>query len=147
MKKQAKPTKKGKAGDEKFPGYPKYPAQEDIMNRANRVEMGLDGEAAAGPLDPSKVKTVRKTTTSKHNESDVTKDDLQALGDTELESDEGDDELLKKRIYPVDFSGEDLDVPGVEDDDASERIGSEDEENNSYSLGGDDHDDLEEDHT
>ncbi|AYB35758.1 hypothetical protein D4L85_29315 [Chryseolinea soli] len=88
-----------------------------------------------------------RKTTGKHNESDVTKDDLQALGDTELESDEGDDELLKKRIYPVDFSGEDLDIPGVEDDDASERIGSEDEENNSYSLGGDDHEDLEEDHT
>lgn len=146
MKKQAKPTKKGKAGDEEFPGYPKYPAGEDIMNRADRVEMSMDGETAEEALDPSKVKTVRKTA-GERNESDVTKDDLQALGDTELESDEGDDELLKKRIYPVDFSGEDLDIPGVEADDASERIGSEDEENNSYSLGGDDHEDLEEDHT
>jgi len=39
----------------------------------------------------------------------------------------------------------DLDVPGSELDDKSEAIGSEDEENNYYSLGGDDHDDLEED--
>lgn len=37
-----------------------------------------------------------------------------------------------------------LDVPGAELDDASEAIGSEDEENNYYSLGGDNHDDLEE---
>jgi hypothetical protein len=41
--------------------------------------------------------------------------------------------------------GEDLDVPGGELDDADEAIGEEDEENNYYSLGGDDHDDLEED--
>jgi hypothetical protein len=146
MKKQAKPTKQGKKDDEKFPGYPKYPAQDDIMNQADRVGMSLDGEAEEEALDPSKVKIVRKTT-GKHNESDVTKDDLQALGDTELESDEGDDELLKNRIYPVDFSGEDLDIPGSEDDDAAERIGSEDEENNSYSLGGENHEDLEEDHS
>jgi len=44
-----------------------------------------------------------------------------------------------------DESGEiDLDIPGSELDDLQEDIGSEDEENNYYSLGGDDHDDLEE---
>ena len=50
-------------------------------------------------------------------------------------------ELDKKNV----LSGEDLDVPGSELDDDQEAIGSEDEENNYYSLGGDDHDDLEED--
>jgi hypothetical protein len=39
-----------------------------------------------------------------------------------------------------------LDIPGSELDDDMENIGSEDEENNYYSLGGDDHNDLEEDH-
>ena len=43
------------------------------------------------------------------------------------------------------FDVEDLDVPGAELDDTQEAIGSEDEENNYYSLGGDDHEDLEED--
>lgn len=38
----------------------------------------------------------------------------------------------------------DLDVPGSELDDADEDIGNEDEENNFYSIGGDDHDNLEE---
>jgi hypothetical protein len=42
-------------------------------------------------------------------------------------------------------TGDDLDVPGAELDDAQEEIGSEDEENNYYSLGGDDHEDLDED--
>ncbi|HLT87931.1 MAG TPA: hypothetical protein VKZ57_10090 [Sphingobacterium sp.] len=38
---------------------------------------------------------------------------------------------------------EGLDVPGSELDDTQEDIGSEDEENNYYSLGGDNHEDLE----
>ena len=42
-------------------------------------------------------------------------------------------------------TGDDLDVPGSELDDAAEATGDEDEENNYYSLGGDNHDDLEED--
>ena len=37
-----------------------------------------------------------------------------------------------------------LDVPGAELDDKSEDIGEEDEENNYYSLGGDNHENLEE---
>jgi hypothetical protein len=41
--------------------------------------------------------------------------------------------------------GDDLDVPGSELDDEQENIGSEDEENNYYSIGGDNHNDLEED--
>lgn len=36
-----------------------------------------------------------------------------------------------------DVSGSDLDIPGAELDDESEANGSEDEENNHYSLGGD----------
>ena len=71
------------------------------------------------------------------NESDVTKEDLEALGPKDLSMDMGDDETLKNRVWPVDMAGEDLDVPGSELDDQSESVGSEDEENNSYSIGGD----------
>lgn len=78
------------------------------------------------------------------NEADVTKEDLEALGPKDLSQDMGDDEDLKHRVYPLDFSGKNLDIPGVELDDASEEIGSEDEENNSYSIGGDAHENLEE---
>jgi len=44
-----------------------------------------------------------------------------------------------------DMTGEDLDVPGSKDDVAIANFGKEDEENNYYSLGGDNHNDLEED--
>ena len=50
-----------------------------------------------------------------------------------------------EKDFNDDESGSDLDVPGSELDDEDEKIGSEDEENNYYSLGGDDHDDLEDD--
>jgi hypothetical protein len=50
-----------------------------------------------------------------------------------------------EKSFEDDVSGDDLDVPGSELDDKEEAIGSEDEENNYYSLGGGDHNDLEED--
>jgi hypothetical protein len=50
-----------------------------------------------------------------------------------------------EKDFVEDQSGSDLDVPGSELDDEQEKIGSEDEENNYYSLGGDDHNDLDED--
>lgn len=50
-----------------------------------------------------------------------------------------------ERDIDLEHPGQDLDVPGAELDDEQEKIGSEDEENNYYSIGGDDHNDLEED--
>jgi hypothetical protein len=44
-----------------------------------------------------------------------------------------------------DIPGGDLDIPGSELDDEQENIGNEDEENNYYSIGGDDHNNLDED--
>jgi hypothetical protein len=51
---------------------------------------------------------------------------------------------LNEKDFDDDMSGSDLDIPGSELDDNQENIGNEDEENNYYSLGGDDHNDLDE---
>ena len=51
-----------------------------------------------------------------------------------LDNTDEDGELLNENESAFDISGEDLDVPGAEFDDANEAIGEEDEENNSYSL-------------
>jgi hypothetical protein len=48
--------------------------------------------------------------------------------------------------FSDDVTGDDLDIPGSELDDDTEMRGDEDEENNYYSLGGDNHNDLEEDY-
>lgn len=75
-------------------------------------------ESSRNPEDPSNIKKQSVTDiTGKFNEMD----------------------------FDDDVSGADLDIPGSELDDELEFIGSEDEENNYYSLGGDDHNDLEED--
>jgi hypothetical protein len=103
-----------KSGDQneenKTPGY----AEEDIQNGMGKEE----------DVDTS--------------ESELTEDDLEALGPKDLSMDGGDDEDLAHRVHPADFSGKDLDVPGAELDDAQEDIGSEDEENNSYSFSNND---------
>ena len=53
--------------------------------------------------------------------------------------------VIKAKNKTEKILGEELDVPGAELDDKDEAVGEEDEENNYYSLGGDNHDDLEED--
>ena len=56
---------------------------------------------------------------------------MKQLNAAALDSTDDDGEKLNESS---DMSGRDLDVPGSEDDDADEKIGEEDEENNSYSI-------------
>lgn len=51
---------------------------------------------------------------------------------------------INEKDFTDDVSGSDLDIPGAELDDSQEALGSEDEENNYYSLGGDNHETQEE---
>ena len=64
------------------------------------------------------------------SESMATMDDEQ-LHAAALDSTDDEGEKLNESS---DMSGSDLDVPGSEADDADEKIGEEDEENNSYSI-------------
>ncbi|MEP7144031.1 MAG: hypothetical protein ABI707_14210 [Ferruginibacter sp.] len=57
----------------------------------------------------------------------------------------GDEDAQEIKGEGEEIMGTDLDVPGAELDDKNEAIGEEDEENNYYSLGGDNHNDLDED--
>ena len=149
--------KKNQDTEEEFPGYPHYPAKDDIMNQkdVDRVEADLDDLSRANltssALPDKSVKTpeanAKRPAVGDMDddnivkegvgaETDVTPDDLLALG--EKDADFGRREALE-------VTGEDLDVPGAEADDANEDIGEEDEENNYYSLGGDAHENLDED--
>src|SRR5882672_2636871 len=73
------------------------------------------------------------------------KDDIYSKDKEEdLDLDDGLKKTKKAKKTPKDMLSEDeLDVPGANLDD-DEAVGEEDEENSYYSLGGDDHDDLEE---
>lgn len=143
-------TSAGKAtttkANKEFPGYPKYSPDEDITRNATRIDENLDDEVLTQVKHNKEVKSSEaqaepaddlSNETEQKNKFDVTDEDLEALGPKDLSMDMGDDEQLKHRTRPVDFSAKDLDIPGSELDDEQEEKGSEDEENNSYSLGGD----------
>ena len=90
-----------------LPGYPTYPATEDIYSQCKEEK----------EINPEDV---------------VMKKENEVIGTNNVKD------------FKNDFTGNDLDVPGAELDDSQEAIGSEDEENNYYSIGGDNHDNLEE---
>jgi hypothetical protein len=135
--------------NQEFPGYPKYNADEDITRNATRIDENLDDEVLTQvkhnkepKINPDQGQEDSiddsNTDVDKNPKGDfeVTGEDLEALGPKDLSMDMGDDEQLKHRTRPVDFAAKDLDIPGSELDDEQEEKGSEDEENNSYSLGG-----------
>jgi hypothetical protein len=63
------------------------------------------------------------------------------MDDGHVEKEEDIDPDEKNEVDPEEiFTGDDLDIPGGELDDLMEDNGDEDEENNYYSLGGDNHD-------
>jgi hypothetical protein len=101
--KNAPGPEKDEERNDDLPGYPKYPAREDIYNQYKE-------EKDADPEEIFRRKlSLEDAGPGTNNE----------LG------------------FKNDLSGSDLDIPGSELDDAQEDIGSEDEENNFYSLGGD----------
>lgn len=145
--------------DQDFPGYPHYPAREDIMDQRNdytrenidvenlpnsrnntgvnqRFLAGQNRERAEDAMIPGPA-TDDDLDIRPGTDADVSNDDLATLNasDAELGA-------------PQNVSNEemnDLDIPGSELDDENEALGEEDEENNYYSLGGDRHESQEED--
>lgn len=135
--------------DQEFPGYPHYPASEDLLPK-------IHPEVGTGKRPQhDDVRIVMGT------EADVNAEDLALLGKKEHNMDGGDDELLEhyEGLDNTDLdgdplneysgtltsTGDDLDIPGVELDALDGLSGFEDEENDYYSLGGDSKDALEED--
>jgi hypothetical protein len=64
------------------------------------------------------------------------------LRKSELDQDDDDGTPLNEGSTATDVSGGDLDTSGTDEDDQMEDIGEEDEENNFYSLGGDNNESL-----
>ncbi|MDB5232563.1 MAG: hypothetical protein JWN76_3368 [Chitinophagaceae bacterium] len=172
-----KPGEVQKSNDENidrdFPGYPHYPAREDIMqpgNHTERVTADVDGvskadinymhldnptKTTAQPADPTRIEDQEDLGIVEGTEADVTDDDLEVLGAVDRDMDMNEDERRLDDDFKVAHDTDEveavdehlnkvhdaeLDVPGEELDDNNEGIGEEDEENNYYSLGGDEKD-------
>jgi hypothetical protein len=146
--------------DQDFPGYPHYPAKEDIMDQrtdSHRVDLDVEnlpsGHNATGVSQRFLAGQNReRAEEAMEPQPALGKDDLDIRMGTEADVDEDDMAVLNSSNAeigtPQNVSNEDLadlDIPGSELDDANENIGEEDEENNYYSLGSDRHEGQEED--
>jgi len=136
-----------------LPEVKDIPGQEHV--RAPRLGELADNTASSDDEEGDDVLGSEEVDIEPGTDADVTAEERRMLENTEeLDADSRDDEaLIESRLDDVDddgdplnekgfgddFSGEDLDVPGSEDDDQDEELGEEDEENNSYSI--DDNDD------
>jgi hypothetical protein len=120
------------------------PGQEHVrppeLKEFTDVTISSDDEEGKGIFEEDEIEmdsdtnvsAVEKDLLRKSSGGRDTNDENQ-LRDAKLDAVDNEGDPLNERN---DLAANDLDVPGSEDDDANEEIGEEDEENNSYSLGG-----------
>lgn len=84
--------------------------------------------------EDSNVSQTEKDDLSK-SANDMPGDD-ENLREAALDSTDDDGTPLNEESFKKNVTGTDLDVPGAQQDDANEKIGEEDEENNEYSIAG-----------
>lgn len=142
--------------DQDFPGYPHYPAREDIMDKRNDyTKENIDVENLPNSKNVTGVNQ-RYLSGQNRDKGEIPKnenDELEISEGTDADVDDDDLAILNSTDAeigrPQNVSNEDLesdlDIPGSELDDENEELGEEDEENNYYSLGGDRHESQEED--
>jgi hypothetical protein len=147
---------------DKLQGYPHYPSKEDIMlanNNNGKVPIG-ENKVPEPPYNDTVDERDKDVSIVKGTEADITPEDLRMLESTDQNMDTPDarnlvyssldntdldgDPLNADNSLMDDVAGTDLDIPGASADDRDELIGEEDEENNLYSLGGDNHESQEE---
>lgn len=181
--------------DQDFPGYPHYPANEDMMDKRtdnHRVDIDVEnlpnnrnatgvserfmarqGSENEGSESPVQGAAGRNTESIRGvgegdeleikmgTEADVDGDELKALSDDDYLPTADEDRLRGAALDNTDFDGEelnevgfglgraqsdtDLDMNTSPDETASDALGQGDEENKYYSLGGDRHENLDED--
>lgn len=104
---------------------------EDIFNENIDEEIRNDPDSNVSPMEKKDLFISTR---------DMPGDD-ENLRHAALDSTDEDGTPLNEDSFNANISPDDLDVPGAGLDDENEKIGEEDEENNEYSLGGDNHDD------
>lgn len=149
-------TNKDQGDDKNYPGYPHYPAKDDLTQPSNNNGRMEQKQPRREPTD--NLEEDPDTDIVMGTDADVTDEDIRMLdradqgmayGDDKnlieasLDDEDEDGDPLNEEGFGDELSGEDMDVPGSEADDADELIGEEDEENNYYSLGGDREDERE----
>lgn len=119
-----------------------------MKNSNNKSSKELDKNQNEQSLEARAAETKRDELSESENlpyNPNVTQHDLDILRQENVHGDGGDDQQLREREHPVDFAGEDLDIPGRNQARKWDQRGLPDEENKLYSQGGEDKNNLEED--
>lgn len=112
------------------------------MKQKNKtIPEPLDAETSENPIGYPATPVGDDIYNKYQEEKDIDPEDISRLKEINAPDSNNKNLLL---TYDKNKTGDDLDVPGAELDDELEKVGSEDEENNYYSIGGDDHTDLDE---
>ena len=152
---------KNKQDTTALPGYPLYPENQDItLGKNNNGKVLIESiNNLAQADDDTDIDDDNNVNIVSGTDADIEPEELQELIAMEqslstfdaanlkrssLDSTDNDGDPLNEDSMSDDLTGEDLDVPGSSADNADEQIGEEDEENNYYSLGGDNHESQEE---
>jgi hypothetical protein len=106
----------------------------DVRDKDGLIAMGTDADVTPQDLELLSAAEQNMDTIDGRNLAASALDNTDADGDP----------LNEAGGFATDMTGEDLDVPGSNADNGNELIGEEDEENNYYSLGGDNHENQEE---
>ena len=126
-----------------MPDVADIPGQEHIhvpkMKSFHDTTISSDGEEGKSVFKDDMLDTETDVTEQEKELLSRTEDSMASIDDEErrslmLDSRDLDGDLLNEKD---DVSGDDLDVPGTAEDDGNQQMGEEDEENTSYSLGGD----------
>lgn len=113
-------------------------AKDELHPQPTQPVVNMEGDALPGyPVYPPSEDIYHKL----RKENDINPEDISTMKESKLSIKPG---HMNELDFTDDVSGGDLDIPGSELDDDLEAIGCEDEENNYYSIGGDNHNDLEE---
>jgi hypothetical protein len=168
VNKESTASKRNREKLEQGESYIEMPEMKDIPGQEHIHNAGVPGEMADTTISSDDEEGIRDgkdlladdgeedVEIVMGTEADVTGEDLVLLGDKDQDMDLGEDELAGKAALDdidddgdllnesgSDASGKDLDIPeGDEIDPDADDMGEEDEENNYYSLGSDDKDDL-----
>lgn len=144
-----------------MPDVSDIPGQEHILVPAilemQDVTISSDDEEGVGLFDDddqdedtspnmgteADVSQTEKALLERSSEDEPDEDDTR-LRRAELDNADAEGEPLNEGSLATDVSGGDLDTSGVDSDDPMEAIGEEDEENNTYSLGSDSNDNMNE---
>jgi len=122
-------------GQENFRVLPLGALADTTISSDDEEGKGLFDETENEIMDENSGVTITERQMLRAGETRTSPDETN-LRRASLDQTDSEGDALNEKGFGTARSGSDLDIPGSEADDLNESIGEEDEENNSYSLGG-----------